>query len=112
MSVLAERALIGALLTHPDARSGLEATPADFGDDRCRLVYEAIRDLPQVDFVLVAGELERRGQLARVGTAWLTGCCLYACTSLHVRAYSRLVHEAGQRRRAADALPARHGAAI
>ena len=103
----AERALIGCLLIDPEATAEVAAlvSPDDFLDARSRLVYEAILTCEAVDFVLVSCELERRGTLDKVGTAFLTSLCLYTPTSLHAPRYARFVAQAAADRRA-KAAPA------
>lgn len=109
-----ERALLGALLVDPPAASEVAAlvAPEDFAEPRCRLVYEAILAVPAVDFVLVSCELERRGTLTKVGTAFLAALCLHTPTSAHAAHYARAVAEAAQIRRGSAVLPDRHTAAL
>lgn len=102
----AERALLGALLVDPDAAGHVRGivSPDDFDDPRCRLVYEAILSAEAVDFCLVSCELERRGALDEVGTAFLTALCLHTPTSLHALSYARAVADAAAIRRGRPGL--------
>ena len=113
MSVNAERALLGALLIDPEAVRLVRplVTPEDFADRRCRLVYEAILACSDVDFVLVSCEMEARGTLDEVGTAFLAALCLHTPTSLYAEQYARAVAEAAQIRRSAAAAD-RPGSAV
>lgn len=96
-----ERALLGALLTDPQALGAIPlVAPEDFSERKCRLVYEAILAVPAVDFVLVSAELERRGTLLQVGTAFLSALVLHTPTSLHAPEYARLVAASAEKRRA------------
>jgi len=69
----AEEAVLGAMLTNPNAIP--VATDLlhgyDFWRDTHRLVFDAIRNLyvrgTEADFITVSAELERQGQLERVG---------------------------------------------
>jgi replicative DNA helicase len=111
--VNAERALLGALLVDPEAvlDAAPLVSPDDFAEPRCRLVYEAILACADVDFVLVSCEMETRGTLAKVGTAFLTALCLHTPTSLHATEYARAVADAAKVRRA-QALSDRPAAAF
>ena len=99
----AERALLGAVLVDPDALARVRSLvdPDDFADRRCRLVFEALLSLPAIDFVLLSCELERRGTLDEVRTAFLCALCLHTPTSLHAPHYAREVARAGRARREA-----------
>lgn len=69
----AEEAVLGAMLTNPNAipvaTDLLRGT--DFWRDTHRLVFDAIRDLyvqgTEADFITVSAELQRSGKLERVG---------------------------------------------
>jgi replicative DNA helicase len=107
VSARSEYALIGALLVDPEAfdETASVVQAEDFGERRARIVYLGMwrlrcRGLP-IDFVTVADELERTGELSRLGTAFLVTVAAAAPSSLHVGAYARLVADAGRARRGA-----------
>jgi replicative DNA helicase len=102
----AEVAVLGSLLIDPEAVVTIAAflKPEDFHNARCRRVYEVIVGLYErretVDFVTVASELERTGQLALVGgAATLTTMVNAAPTSLHAEDYGRRVERTALLRR-------------
>src|SRR5688500_15134057 len=102
----AEAALLGSLLVDPEAIATIVAIvkPEDFSSTRDARIYEAIATLYErrqpSDFVALAAELERTGQLEMLGgTAYLTTLASIAPTSLHAEAYARLVEKAALMRR-------------
>src|SRR5262245_43021281 len=102
----AERALLGALLTNPEAIATIAAflQPADFSGARNARVYEVMVGLYERrqpgDSALVLAESERLGQVDLVGgTAYVAALANHAPTSLHAEAYARLVERAAIMRR-------------
>jgi replicative DNA helicase len=102
----AEAALLGSLLVDPEAIATIASilVPEDFSSTRNARIYEAIAALYErrqpSDFVALAAELERTGQLDMLGgTAYLTTLASIAPTSLHVETYARLVERAALMRR-------------
>ena len=98
----AEMGVLGAIIIDPEAISAVAAIvePADFGQPRLRLVYEAALGLHArgiaPDYVTLCGELETRGTMAAVGGDHvLTGLINYCPTSLHAEHYARVVAESG-----------------
>jgi replicative DNA helicase len=105
VSLRTESALLGALVIDPEALEAVAhvVQTADFTDVRAAAAYAAMLRLHHagrpVDFVLLADELERSGELKRLGTAFLVSVSSSCPTSLHVDHYARLVAEAGAERR-------------
>jgi replicative DNA helicase len=105
VSARSEYALIGALLVDPEAFDGTASVVEveDFAERRASTVYLAMMRLrctgTPIDFVTVADELERTGELDRLGTAFLVTVAASAPSSLHVGTYARRVAEDGAARR-------------
>ena len=106
----AEAAVLGSILIDPDCL--LELTPflrpEDFYRMAHRWVYEALVAMAErgepVDFLTVASEMTRRGQLAEIGgEPALVQMINEVPTSVNAEHYGRLVADAGQRRRMIDA---------
>jgi replicative DNA helicase len=102
----AERALLGALLTDPEAIASIAPflQAGDFASARNSRVYEVMLGLYErrqpADFVSVMAEIERLGQVDLVGgTAYVAGLANHAPTSLHAEAYARIVERAAIMRR-------------
>ncbi len=105
----AEESLIGAVLINPAAYHEVARLQADdFYIHRHRFIWEAITRLHErrspVDFLTVAEELDRAGQLAEVGgPAYVTALINATPTSMHAEAYARIVEEMAVRRRMLEA---------
>jgi len=98
--------LLGALLVDPAAIATIATlvASADFFRARNARVFEAILEIYHrsdiVDFVSVAAELERNGQLEIIGgTAYLASLVNQAPSSLHVETYAREVERTALMRR-------------
>ncbi|MGQ9675760.1 MAG: replicative DNA helicase [Chloroflexota bacterium] len=109
-NIEAEEALLGSLLIDSQAVSRVASflKPDDFYLDRNRLIYAVYLDLynrrEPSDFVLVCDELERRGQLERVGGAsYLTSLVSSVPTAAHAEHYGRLVERCSILRRLINA---------
>lgn len=94
----AEQALLGGLLIDGEALDGVRSLLSvhDFADRRHRLIFGAMCQLRDqgdpVDFVLLEGLLDEQGHLPDpVGSGYLTGLCLFCCSSLRVPEYARRV---------------------
>jgi replicative DNA helicase len=100
----AERALLGALMVEPDLFERVYETVriADFSTQRDRLIYEAMRDLSAggvpPDFVSLSCELDQRGELTRIGTAYLAVLACHAPAGAYALSYARFVAEYGRQR--------------
>src|SRR5258708_2346703 len=73
--------------------------PADFEMDRNRIVFSCLRDRylsnDPVDLPLVAGDLDKHGDLARIGGGeYLTEAICSVGTCLHAKDYARAVKDA------------------
>jgi replicative DNA helicase len=104
----AEEAVLGAVLITADVfhevRLYLPAGGDEFYIHRCRFIWEAYERLTQkgspIDFLLVAEELNKAGQLEEIGgPAYLTGLLNQTPTILHSVAYAGIVHEHYVRRK-------------
>ena len=96
-----ERAVIGACLMSP-VREWPPLLPAEFYADRHRTMWGAMRDLTdqveRPDAVLLAAELERRGDLQAVGGDLIARCLEEAITVQAVMDYARVVRQAARDR--------------
>ncbi|MCO6451195.1 MAG: replicative DNA helicase [Caldilineales bacterium] len=112
----AEAALLGSLLTDPDAiaRTAANLRAGDFYQQRHAWVYEAILALWEsgdiIDILILGAELERRGHVDAVGgLPYLASLINSVPSSVHAPAYARLIAEAAQARHLIDLL--RHSVA-
>ncbi len=105
-NIEAEQSVLGSLLIDPDAiikvAGFLEAE--DFYRDSHGAIYNAIRALHErrqpADFVTVVDELERMGELERIGGGtYLTSLINSVPTSVHVEHYGHIVERAAIMRR-------------
>lgn len=113
-NVEAEKSVLGAVLINPEAYYNVSTflRAEDFYIHRHRWIWEAIKRLIErrdaVDFVTIASELDRAGQLKEAGgDAYLTELVGCVPTSSHAEDYARLVEKAAIRRQvlmAANAL--------
>lgn len=106
----AEEAVLGAVLINPEAYYDVAQflRGEDFYIHRHRWVWEAFAHLNEqrvpIDFLTVAGELERSGQLAEIGGhAFLSALVNNVPTSLHAEAYGQMVEQTAVRRRMIEA---------
>lgn len=105
MSALTEHAVIGALVSYPDLiddvaqRLDLE----DFAEPRARLVYAAMLRLHRAgvptDWVLLTDEIDRAGDLFRVGTGYLSDVACCCPIAEHLPHYVARVERDGAERR-------------
>lgn len=106
-----EQALIGSLLTDPDAIPQIVGAinAEDFHDHRHQYIYTAIMAIGcNADSLTVATELDRRGTLNDSGgEIYLTQLLSEVPTALHADQYAKTIAELALRRRIRDhALPA------
>jgi replicative DNA helicase len=99
----AERAVLGAVLLDPAVLDELELGADDFYLERHQVLFEAYRalaaDSTPIDLRTVQAQLERRGELARVGgLAYLAGLDLDLPDIGRVATYAGIVRERSQRR--------------
>ena len=94
----AEEAVLGAVLINPEAYYDVAQflRGEDFYIHRHRWVWEAFGHLNEqripIDFLTVAEELDRAGQLAEMGgPAFLSALVNNVPTSLHAEAYGRMI---------------------
>ena len=106
----AEEAVIGGILIDPDAFDGLATllTPNDFYIFRHRSIWEAFISLREnhtpIDFLTIAEELDRKGQLGEIGgPAYLTSLLNQVPTSVNIEAYGRIVQATSVRRKILNA---------
>lgn len=104
-SLESEAAMLGACLLNPEAIHEISALvqPADMFRERNAWIYEAMLALNErrdpIDMVLLQEELEHRGRLAEVGTAYLTGLYGAAPSALYATHYAATVAQTALRRR-------------
>jgi replicative DNA helicase len=105
-----EEALLGAVLINPEAFGDCSAflTAEDFYIRRNGFVWAAIESLHRtgqpMDFLTIANELDRMGNLSEVGgPAHLTSLLNQSPSSLHAEAYARDVRQNAIRRRLIEA---------
>ena len=105
-SVEAEEAVLGSVLTYPEALYDVVTflKSDDFYIVRNRWIWEAILDLHErrapIDFLTVTQELERKTRLEEVGGPAYVGALINATpTPLHAAAYGRMIEETALRRR-------------
>ncbi len=105
-NIEAEQSVLGSLLIDPDAiikvAGFLQAD--DFYRESHSAIYSAIRSLHErrqpADFITVVDELERMGELERVGGgAYLTSLINSVPTSIHVEHYAHIVERTAIMRR-------------
>jgi replicative DNA helicase len=106
----AEEAVIGSVLTNPEAYYDVAQflRADDFYIHRHRWIWETFVRLHErqtpIDFLTVSEELDQLGQLAEVGgPAYLTALINNVPTSLHATAYGRIVEATSIRRRMLEA---------
>ena len=106
----AEEAVLGAVLINPEAYYDVAQflRGEDFYIHRHRWVWEAIGHLNEqripIEFLTVAEELDRAGQLAEMGgPAFLSALVNNVPTSLHAEAYGRMIEQTAVRRRMLEA---------
>lgn len=105
MSARTEYALIGALLVDPEAIEVVAPLVEleDFAEPRAGLVYSVVsrlyRDGKPAHFVRVCDEIERGGDLAFVGTAFLTTVAACCPSSLDAPDLAAMVARDGAERR-------------
>jgi len=105
MRVNEEHAILGAALIDPVYVPVVcgELTEDDFYTPEAAIVFRAIqsiwKDEKPVDLVTVASELDRMGELDRVGGAeFVCDLLTYVPTTANTRAYIELLHESRKRR--------------
>ena len=105
-NIEAEEAILGSLLIDPDAIT--RVAPILRGEDFYRrqngLIYQAILDLHErrepTDLVMVCDELEKHGQLEKVGgDAYLISLMNAVPTPIHAEHYARVVERDATLRR-------------
>lgn len=105
VSLESEAALLGACLLNPDAiyEVSVLVQPGDMFRERNAWIYEAMLALNErrepIDFVLLQEELERRGRLADITTAYLTSLIRAVPSALYANHYATVVANASLRRR-------------
>lgn len=105
VSLESETALLGACLLNPDAiyEVSVLVQPGDMFRERNAWIYEAMLALNErrepIDFVLLQEELERRGRLADITTAYLTSLLHAVPSALYATHYAAIVANASLRRR-------------
>jgi len=102
---LAEAAVLGSILLDRECAAEVFelVTPDDFDDPRHRRVFDAVRVLwdrgESIDFVTVADELERRGQLDDAGgRGFVRGLPEQVPTAVHALRHARIVRNRSIRR--------------
>ncbi|RPJ20148.1 MAG: hypothetical protein EHM35_19835, partial [Planctomycetaceae bacterium] len=101
----AEKALLGACITDPDAILKVVdfLQPSDFYDGRNRNVYEALMSLydeqASIDYLTVMSRLHQTGQENGGGASFLTELVNSAPSSYHAEQYGRIVNRLGTLRR-------------
>lgn len=105
-SLEAEQSLLGSFLLDKDAliKVGDIVTPADFYDDKHRVIFEAIVDLYQkhepVDLLSLGNLLDERNQLERIGgRTYLVHLSNAVPTASHVVHYANIVTKKATLRR-------------
>lgn len=104
-SLESEAALLGSCLINPEAihEAAVLVRPADFFRERNGWIFEVMLALNErrepIDYVLLTEELERRGRLAEIGPAYLTGLIAGIPSGLYAVHYAKVVAETALRRR-------------
>jgi replicative DNA helicase len=104
-SLESEAALLGSCLINPEAihEAAVLVRPADFFRERNGWIFEAMLALNErrepIDYVLLTEELERKGRLAEIGPAYLTGLIAAVPSGLYAVHYAKVVAETALRRR-------------
>lgn len=107
--VPSEAAVLGSILLNRDALLAVDdLTPADFYQERHRLIFQAMRDLAAKrippDTRTLAAELGRRGELDAIGgVAYLSSLVDGVPTSYHVQHYAEPVRRTARLRRLINA---------
>lgn len=102
--LLAERALLGAVLINPEALAGLPWVRAEhFYEHAHRWIFDAALAVADAgltpDFVTVRDQLDQAGQLGEVGGAAYLAKLITDCpNSVHALSYARLLEGLWQRR--------------
>jgi replicative DNA helicase len=105
VSALTEHAVIGALVSYPDLITEVaqRLDVEDFAEPRARLVYAAMLLLHRagdpVDWVLLTDEIDRAGDLFRIGTEYLVTVSSSCPLAEHLPAYVARVERDGAKRR-------------
>lgn len=107
-SDFAERAVLGALIIHPDIIHELNLRADDFYIERNRLVWQTISGLItrgiDPDFVTLCNSLEKQGRLEDIGGApFITDLAMSEGIWVHANQYALSVQDYGRRRRAIQA---------
>lgn len=104
-SIDAEEALLGAILTSPQAYAKISdmIIPEDFYKPANRYVYSAIRSLSEktepVDIVTVSEKLKQLGKLEEAGGRdYITDLALNSVTTVNVQYYAKIVKDTAIRR--------------
>lgn len=104
-SLDSEAALLGSCLINPEAihEAAVLVRPADFFRERNGWIFEAMLALNErrepIDYVLLTEELERKGRLAEIGPAYITGLIATIPSGLYAVHYAKVVAETALRRR-------------
>lgn len=105
VSLESEAALLGACLLNPEAiyEVSVLVQPGDMFRERNAWIYEAMLALNErrepLDFVLLQEELERKGRLADITTAYLTSLISAVPSALYATNYAAVVANVSLRRR-------------
>ena len=100
----AERALLGAILTNPNAFHTIDIHADDFFIVRHKWIWQAFESLPGgFDYVTVTNHLEENGKIKDVQPAYLTRLLVDSPFSTNAAEYADIVKSHAKRRRLLEA---------